>query len=207
VKNCVFTVGHSTHALEHFLSLLKKNEISAIADVRSQPYSRFNTQFNRETLESFLRLNKVSYVFLGDELGARSKDRSCYIGDQVQYDRLAKTDLFKEALQRVIRGADTHRIALMCSEKDPITCHRTILVGRQLIDLGIELRHILSDGNIETHQDAMNRLFEQLKLPQQDLFRSHEEISTEAYSRQASRIAYVDDHKSEKPKSRTGSRW
>lgn len=193
MANSIFTIGHSNHPITHFLELLKKNEITAVADVRSQPYSRYNPQFNRESFEIYLKSNGISYVFLGTELGARSKDPSCYIEGKVQYDKLAQTDLFQEGIQRVIKGSETHRIALLCSEKDPLMCHRTILVGKKLVELGVNLKHILSDGKAEEHQDTLNHLLEQLKLPYETFFKKHEDILLEAYALQAEKIAYVDN--------------
>lgn len=189
----VFTIGHSTHALPRFVDLLRKHGITAVADVRSAPYSRFNPQFNRETLAEALAAAGIRYVFLGEELGARSKDPSCYDNGRVRYQRLATTEAFKEGLDRVVRGAGEYRIALMCAEKDPLECHRTLLVGRALVERGISVQHILSDGRAETHEFTMQRLLDAVDLPSQDLFRSREELLTEALARQEERIAYVDE--------------
>ena len=128
----VFTVGHSTHALDDFLALLLRHGITAIADVRSSPYSRMNPQFNRETLHAALKGAGIAYVFLGAELGARSRDPDCYEDGKVQYDRLARTAAFQRGLARVQQGAAQYRLALMCAEKEPLDCHRTILVARHL---------------------------------------------------------------------------
>ncbi len=198
VNDCIFTIGHSNHSIEHFLELLRHHEITAVADVRSQPYSRYCPQFNREILSRSLKSNQVQYVFLGKELGARSKDRTCYVSNKVQYDRLACTDLFQEGLQRLIKGMRTHKIALLCSEKDPLACHRTILVGRHLVDHSVELRHILASGAIESHDEAMTRLLGQLKISEDTLFKARTDILTEAYTLQAEVIAYVDETKSRK---------
>src|SRR2546430_918595 len=108
----VFTIGHSTHASDKFIELLRTHRIEVLADVRSHPYSRFNPQFNRESLQSDLKSTGLKYVFLGRELGARSDDRTCYVEGAVQYDRLAATSLFQEGLDRVLEGVRTYRIAL-----------------------------------------------------------------------------------------------
>src|SRR3990172_5328620 len=100
----IFTVGHSNHPIVHFLSLLHRYEITAVADVRSSPYSRFNPQFNREPLKDALAEREIRYVFLGEELGARPKDPSCYEKGRVVYNRLASTTLFKEGLDRIKQG-------------------------------------------------------------------------------------------------------
>ncbi|MEE8453919.1 MAG: DUF488 domain-containing protein, partial [Limibaculum sp.] len=145
----VYTVGHSTLPLAGFLGVLARNEITVLADVRSSPYSRFNPQFNREPLNDELRARSISYVFLGRELGARSDDPSCYASGQVQFDRLARTKLFESGIERIRTGASDHRIALMCAEHEPLECHRTILVARELEKCGVEIRHILSSGQVE----------------------------------------------------------
>src|SRR5260370_22847020 len=150
-----FKIGHSTHTLQHFFSLLKSHNITAFCDVRSKPYSRNNPQFNREDLKTALSNQGIVYVFLGRELGARSEDPTCYDDGKVQYDRLARTDLFRDGLDRIQEGAKKYRIALMCAEKDPLDCHRTILVARHLQALGFEVQHILADGGLESHKGAL----------------------------------------------------
>src|SRR5437773_2453789 len=115
----VFTIGHSAHDLEHFTALLVRHNVTAVADVRSMPYSRVNPQFNRETLKQHLLRAGIAYVFLGKELGARSEDPSCYVNGKVQYGLLAETDLFRKGLDRVCVGMHKYRLALMCAEKDP----------------------------------------------------------------------------------------
>ena len=102
--NSIFTIGHSTHSAEAFLTLLLQHGVEAVADVRSSPFSRFNPQFNREALEAFLKENGIRYAFLGKELGARSEDRSCYIDGRVQYGRLAQTALFQSGLDRCCKA-------------------------------------------------------------------------------------------------------
>jgi uncharacterized protein (DUF488 family) len=189
----VYTVGHSTMPAERLIALLKEHGITALADVRSQPYSRMNPQFNREDLKQALREQAIAYAFLGRELGARSEDRSCYDHGKVQYSRLARTPLFEKGLTRVRDGVKKHRIALMCAEKEPLDCHRTILVSRYLVLAGIEVRHILNDGRIEHHTDALNRLIRQLRLPESDMFTPRDQIISEAYRLQGDRIAYAED--------------
>lgn len=190
----VFTIGHSTHSIDEFLKLLRSHSVTAVADVRSAPYSRFNPQFNRESLERALKTAGISYVFLGRELGARSDDPGCYENGRVRYERLAKTTVFRSGLDRVIKGSKSHRIALMCAEKDPLDCHRTLLVTRELAAQGISVAHILADGALEPHSEAMTRLLKVVGLPETDLFRSLEQLLAEASKRQEERIAYVDDN-------------
>ena len=190
MPDAVFTIGHSTHPLERFISLLRQHGITALCDVRSKPYSRLNPQFNREELRQSLGECGVTYVFLGKELGARSEDPACYENGRVQYERLADTDLFRQGLDRVQKGMKDYRIALMCAEKEPLECHRTILVARHLVALGLVVQHIHADGRLEDHAAAVTRLKRMLRLPEDDMFRSSEDVLVDAYHRQEERIAY-----------------
>lgn len=186
----VYTVGHSTHSIDRFIDLLLRNQIQVIVDVRSSPFSKFNPQFNRKELQESLRQEGIRYLFLGKELGARSDDPTCYVADKVQYDRLAKTALFQSGLDRVIEGSNKFRVALMCAEKDPLDCHRTILVARELVRKGLAVTHILDSGACESHGDAIKRLVTTLGLSLDDMFRSQQEIFDDAYALQGGRIAY-----------------
>ncbi len=189
----LYTIGHSTHPLEKFLALLKMHGVSALCDVRSMPYSRTNPQFNREEFSRRLRLVGIAYVFLGRELGGRSDDPTCYDQGRVQYDRLASKNLFRKGLDRVQEGSKKYRLSLMCAEKDPLECHRTILVARHLEALGFSVAHIHADGHLESHTDALERLVTQLNLPVTDIFRSHQDVIVSAYRLQEDRIAYIRD--------------
>jgi len=191
----VFTIGHSNHSIEELLRLVQNHGIEVVGDVRSRPYSQYSPQFDRETLKSSLKRVGISYVFLGDELGARSDVPSCYERGKVRYDRLAETAAFQNGISRVEKGAAEYKVSLMCAEKEPLECHRTILVARELERRGIEVRHILADGSIETHAEVLDRLMASLRLQQnqQDFFRSAEDIVNDAYRLQESRIAYERD--------------
>ena len=189
----VFTIGHSNHAIESFIALLKQHGVTALADVRSSPYSRFNTQFNKAPLEKSLKEAGIKYVFLGKELGARSEDRSCYENGRVRYPLLARTNLFRQGIERVVSGGKDFRIALMCAEKEPLECHRTLLVARALDGLGVPIQHILADGRLEAHGESMMRLLDLVGLPREDLFRSTQELLEEAIARQEEKVAYVDE--------------
>jgi uncharacterized protein (DUF488 family) len=187
----VLTIGHSTLPVEALIERLLRHGATAIADVRSMPQSRFNPQFNRERLATALKAAQIDYVFLGKELGARSNDESCYVDDKVQYRLLAQTELFQSGLQRVMEGAASYRIALMCAEKEPLDCHRTILVARELIRQGVAIQHILADGSLEPHGQTLERLLKQLgpRKASADLFAPAMTLD-EAYDQQARRIAY-----------------
>ena len=188
----LYTIGHSNHPIERFLGLLQPHGITAVADVRSTPYSRFNPQFRREKLQAALLEVGIQYVFLGQELGARSQDPACYDAEgRVSYAKLARTELFRKGIERLRTGMVEHRIALMCAEREPLVCHRTILVARELARAGVAVTHILGDGSLESHEHALQRLAASLKLMDGDLFSDPTERMDEAYDLQAARIAYV----------------
>jgi uncharacterized protein (DUF488 family) len=194
MANPVYTIGHSTHSIKRLIELLSLHHISVVCDVRSKPYSRMNPQFNRERLKDALRTAGIKYVFLGKELGARSEDKSCYRNGRVQYDLLAQTKLFREGIKRVKKGAKEYRIALMCAEKEPLECHRTILLAPQLFNEGLTVKHILYDGQIEDHVHTVERLISLLKMPSADMFREHDAVVRDAYARQATEIAYREEN-------------
>ncbi len=188
----IHTIGHSNHPIQAFLGLLQRHAITAVADVRSTPYSRFNPQFRREKLQTSLASAGIQYVFLGEELGARSRDSACYDSDgRVSYARLARTELFRSGIQRLLTGMMQYRIALMCAEREPLECHRTILVSRELVREGVPVVHILADGSLETHGQTLERLVTSLKLTETDLFSDRADLIEQAYDLQAARIAYV----------------
>jgi uncharacterized protein (DUF488 family) len=191
-NNRVYTIGHSTHPIERFIELLQQHDITTVADVRSTPFSRFQPQFGRDILTKLLRDRGIKYVFLGEELGGRGNDKSSYESGRVQYRRLAETPSFRTGLERVRSGSVTHRIALMCAEGEPLACHRSILIGRELEAAGIRVAHIHPDGHLESHEEAILRLLQELDMAEPDLFRTQEQRIEEAYAKQEERIAYVD---------------
>ena len=192
----LFTIGHSNHTLEQFLDLLRQHGISAVGDVRSNPYSRFCPHFNQANLESALARAGVTYVFLGKELGARPDDQACFVNGRMSYERLAARREFREGLNRVRQGMTRYRLALMCAEKDPLECHRMILICRHLRSPNLMIQHILADGLIETNKASERRLCERFNL-QPNLFASEAEVVEQAYERQAERIAFTQEDESE----------
>jgi uncharacterized protein (DUF488 family) len=147
----IWTVGHSNHPLETLLELLRCEQIEVVVDVRSAPYSRFAPHFNREALAPAIEADDLRYLYLGDALGGRPRPPDHYDAEgHALYSAMAEQPEFKEAIARLLRGARSHRIALLCAEADPSECHRRLLVGRVLAEHGAELRHIRADGSTES---------------------------------------------------------
>ena len=189
----VFTIGHSNHPPEVFLGLLRQHSVSEVVDVRSSPYSRYASQFNHDVLENILRKAGIDFESQGGVLGGRPADASCYDTDgRVKYDLVSEMDWFDDGIRFLMHRADERQIALMCTEKEPLECHRTLLVARALVERGVDVEHILADGSREGHDAAMGRLMDAFKLPHDgDMFWSRTDVINEAISRQSKKMAYV----------------
>ncbi len=169
-RPAVFTIGHSNHSSEWFLALLQGAGITAVADVRSIPRSRRWPHFSRARIERWLADAGIAYVFLGAELGGRPDDPALLREGHPDYDLMAATPLFQAGLDRVLDGAGKYRIALMCAEREPLDCHRFLLVSRRLQERGVRLRHILADGSVEAQETTECRLLQQTGLAVHSLF-------------------------------------
>lgn len=154
----VYTIGHSVHSLEKLVNLLNSNRIEVLVDIRSEPYSRKVPHFNKDNLEKEIRKSGLKYLFLGKELGGRPKERQFY--DQegfVLYSKIADSPDFKSGLERLLNGIEKFRVALMCSEENPMNCHRRLLVGRVLSNAGVAVLHIRADGSIQSEEHIPDR--------------------------------------------------
>ena len=189
-SHLLLTVGHSTHTIEEFIQLLNDHGIEALCDVRSSPYSRFNPQFNREILDTSLSDVGIEYVYLGDNLGGRGIRESEFVEDRTSYQRIAESERFKEGMVRLQEGIIRYKVVIMCAEKDPIDCHRAILISRSLRKEPLELGHIRFNGSIESNADFEQRLLGEQRLPAGDLFSSKDDMIELAYEKQASAISY-----------------
>jgi len=154
----ILTIGHSNHALAVFIALIEGAGVSAVADARSRPVSRWVPHFNRAPLEAALAERGISYLFLGRELGGRPDDPSLLRNGKPDYAAMARTPAFAAGLARVIDASARGRVALLCAERDPIDCHRFRLIGRELAARQIDVAHILSTGEIESHADTERRV-------------------------------------------------
>ena len=159
-KKFVLTIGHSNLAMGKFLENLDKYGVEVLVDVRSTPYSKTNPQFNREKLALELNEASIEYVFMGDSLGGRPKEGCCYVGGQASYELMMVSDVFKEGINKLVGLVDEGgMVAMMCSEGDPIDCHRMVLISRVLNSKDLNVFHILRGGNIEKNSEALKRLF------------------------------------------------
>ena len=188
----VLTIGHSTLPYERFLALLRQASVTAVADVRTAPFSRHFPHFNRDTLRDELRQDDVAYVFLGEELGGRPKGKRFFCDGVADYEKMAETPDFARGLERVIDGAKKYRIAMRCSEHDPLDCHRCLLVGRALQERGVAVRHILSGGQIVDHRQIEDRLMDMAGKSDIDLFEPPAKRLAAAYRDRAMKVAFSE---------------
>jgi uncharacterized protein (DUF488 family) len=187
----LFTIGYAAfESISSFSQWLHYYDVDAIADVRSVPYSKFRPEFNKETLTDNLRKNEIKYVFLGDYCGARIDDLSCYVDGCVDYTKVKETGKFKHGIERIINGLANYNISLLCAEKDPLYCHRDILICRNLKSHNIPISHILAGGKLENNDSTEKRLLKIFKLDANELFLSVDEQLEIAYDRQGKNIAY-----------------
>jgi uncharacterized protein (DUF488 family) len=181
-----YTIGHSNHPIEKFLDLLKTYEIDSLCDVRSKPYSRYHPQFRYEQLKTVLQKQDIHYVFLGQALGGKPDDLSCYEEGELQYARVVETERFQTGLLELKTQISTFRVALMCAEKEPLDCHRTILICRHLRDEQFTIKHILANGCLEDQAHTEKRLIDKFKLAPDLAFKEKLE---QAYERQSQKLA------------------
>jgi uncharacterized protein (DUF488 family) len=147
----MYTIGHSNHDLSTFFSLLTQYDMQLLVDTRSNPQSKIVPHFDRKMLQRTIVDSGISYAYMGNALGGRPRDPGLYDAEgRVLYGRIAVQPWFTDAIQKLLRAAASGaRVALMCSEEDPVHCHRRLLVGRVLLEYGVTLLHIRRGGVIQ----------------------------------------------------------
>jgi uncharacterized protein (DUF488 family) len=194
----IYTIGHSTHPIDYFLELLQRYHVNCVVDVRSMPASRFNPQFNKKSLASSLKSKGIGYLHFGDSFGARQTDPLLMDDDgRVDFEKVRNTNKFKDALSRIRKGAhDGYSIALMCSEAEPLSCHRFVMISPALKDF--KVHHILKDQSILNQEDLEEQLLKKFskELSQTKVFESNNDKSqklTAAYKMMNKIMGYMPD--------------
>lgn len=163
MNKIIYTIGHSIHEIDYFYDLLKAHNINCIVDVRSVPASAYSPQFNKENLKVYLRAHHISYMHFGEEFGARRTDYECLDNNgQVDFNKVSQTSKFLTGVERLENGlAKGFNISLMCSEANPIECHRFALISRNLVDNGFIVKHILKDNSVVTQEEVEKEMIEE----------------------------------------------
>ncbi len=153
------SVGHSNHDWRAFVALLRGAGVEAVADVRSSPYSGRHSHFNREQLANRLRAEGIAYFFLGDLLGGRPEQPSLYDADgRVNYERVRRAEAFQRGLEQLTHARNGNTVAFLCSEEDPLDCHRGLMIAPALCEHGFSPQHLRKDGSLETNEEMERRL-------------------------------------------------
>ena len=153
----IFTVGYAGHDRDSLLALFKSHGITAVADIRTFKRSSYWTAFDADSFGPFLRAQGVAYVFMGDVMGGKPQAPELYPDGQLDYDLMARLPEFQDGIARLINGANKYRICLMCAEKDPLDCHRTLLIAPPLKAAGFDLCHLV-EGKVESQVEAEQRM-------------------------------------------------
>jgi len=150
----IYTIGYGNRTIEDFITLLHQFDIEYLVDVRSQPYSKFNKMFCKETLERKLTQENIEYLFLGDCLGGRPTDPSCFTEGRADYDKIRKKEFFRKGFERLITSWEKKLLTVvMCAELKPEQCHRSQLIGMALVEKDVPVKHINQAGRLVTQKD------------------------------------------------------
>ena len=160
----LYTIGHGTRPIAELINLIKSFGVEYLADVRSRPYSKYNPQYNRESLFTALEKEGIRYVYLGDELGGRPDDPACYDSrGKIDYAFVRRQTFFRKGLERLkVAQSKELKVVLLCSESKPQQCHRSRLIGRALIEEGLTLRHIDEKGIVKDQHELFRTVQDKL---------------------------------------------
>lgn len=189
----LYTIGYASHTFESFVKLLNQNNITYLLDVRSTPYSKYAPHFNRNTLPNILKERNIAYSFMGEYFGARLKDLTLYHSEgYLDFEKVIQSEKFNTGFNNVVLGLNNgHNVALMCAEKDPIDCHRAIMVSRPFYQKGLDVKHIHTNGDLSTQKDLENRLIERyLEDETNDVTLNKDELTSLAYRERNKAIGY-----------------
>lgn len=155
----IYTIGYGAREMDDFIAVLKGQQIDFLIDVRSKPYSRYKPDFSKHALQRNLQAQGIRYVFMGDALGGQPEDPDCYDeDDKVDYDKIQEKEFYEKGLGRLRQAWQNQvSVVLMCSEGKPEMCHRSKLIGRSLVDQGIDLVHIDENNQCISQEDVILR--------------------------------------------------
>lgn len=202
----VLTIGHSNHDYRSFLELLRGAGADTVIDVRSVPYSRRVPHFNGKALQLALPQAEIEYHYLGQRLGGRPLDPHLYRNGRADYQRMAEQPDFLQGLEAVEALERTRTPVLMCAERDPLDCHRCLLLARVLAARGAALAHVLADGSTQSQQAIDDRLLAVTHAGEADLFATRAQRLAMAYAQRAGAVAYAETSPALRPPATAASR-
>ena len=156
----IFAIGHSNYPYDKLINMIKKYDINCVVDIRETPYSKYNIQYNKEAFNESLRNSGFLYIYMGKEFGAKRTNKDVYTQEgYADFEKVAKEDIFLNGIERLKKGCQMgYRIVLLGAMQEPIRCHRSILVGRELVKNDFDVKHILDDYSIVTQDDIEEML-------------------------------------------------
>lgn len=155
----IHTIGYGQRSFDELVDLLARFHVDHLIDVRSQPHSRWKPAFNQGALHAALEARGIRYVFMGDQLGGRPRDPSCYRDGKVDHTLIRQRDWFQRGIDRLAAAHEQNRrVAIMCAEQKPQQCHRSLLIAPELIRRDLPVAHIDETGEARSHAEVMHRL-------------------------------------------------
>ena len=195
MDNTIFTIGYAGFRVDEFVDALNYHNVSAVIDVRSVPFSRYHPEYDAPVISKTLETRNICYRHFPREFGANQQDKSFYHPNgYMDFEKFAKSEQFKDGVNKILDAMNDYVIALMCAEKDPITCHRAILAARAFHKLGINVIHIMPYCEEITHQELEIRLLDKYcpEMIHEELFAS--DWLSEAYRRCNAKIGWRLDN-------------
>ena len=200
-RSTLYTVGYTSFpSPEELAEVLRGYGIRALVDVRSTPYSAHYEQYNKENIRRVLSKAGISYGNMALAFGARQDNPAFYKNGRLDFETFARSDRFQRGKRRLEDGIDNgYAPVLMCAEKNPITCHRAILVARAFRDAGYHVIHILPDGETKTHEALEQELLD-LYFPDRnqlsvfDKPMDEKERLRQAYEKQNDKIGFREEN-------------
>ena len=196
MSKIIYTIGYSGFSINAFIDTLKRHGIRLVIDVRSSPYSSFYPDYNMDTLKATLLKNGIYYRNYADEFGARQNNKALYAEGYLDFNLHCQSEAFIKGVTKLIDSlAQGYTFALMCAEKEPIRCHRTIMVSRRFFEKGYTIIHILPNGAYTTQQDIEQKLLDKF-FPDRDQTtffnepQSDNQLIPQAYKLQNAEIGY-----------------
>lgn len=196
----IYTIGHSNYSVDKLIDMLKIYDIDCVIDIRGTPYSKYNVQFNKETIRKTLTDRGYLYIYMGKEFAVQRMNKSSYTKEgYADFEKAMRDEHFLEGIKRLKNGLNKgYKIALMGAMQDPINCHRAILVGRALREKGFNVKHILHEGTLASQEELEERILEKYFSTRNQLTidsllgqePTKEELIIEAYRKSNREIGY-----------------
>lgn len=189
--SAIYTTGYAGHSAPSLVQLLQTTGITVLADVRSNPFSGRQPEMDKPALMQALRCAGMRYVFMGEQLGGRPRNPKLYRAGRIDPQALLAHEGYRAGVARLIAGAASHSICLLCAERDPISCHRGLYIAESLQEAGMQVLHLIPGKPAEDHQATRTRMAELAHMEHADLFASEKDRLSMAIDQMREKIAFT----------------